>query len=322
MRRAGVVAAAALVAASVSACLAFARPAAQGTTFTVAAGHRLAGFGFDRDWLTLAEDSTSAGACPEVELIDVRSGKRDALTELGGASCRFGGSFWARPNARPIGNAIVKALWVLRRGQQAIAVKASTTEPEVVLDQVSGGQVLGPVAAKNWLRLFVTPGGVVSGNQRTLYSGPTTTMLLALDKQEHAVSVDASGAIAMWHAHGARYGVVADAHARAAAMSNGHAFLLRDNAPWLDVRALSGKLLHSWRIPRGARPLLDVSGNKAVYLVGRSVHELDVRNGRDVVVATAPKGSTLVDAQIEPRFLAYGYRGGPGGAGRVVVVPR
>jgi hypothetical protein len=320
MRRAGVVAAAALLAAAVSACLASARPAGQSAVFTAAAGHRLAGFALDRDWLVLAEDPASAGACPTVELVGIPARSRRALTKPGGASCRFGGRFWARPDARPVGNAIVKALWVLFRGKQAVAVKASTSEPEVVLDRVGGGRVLGPVVAKNWLRLFASPDGVVSGNRRTLWAEPTRT--LGLDKEEHAVSVAADGSIAMWHAHGARYGRVPDAHARAAAMDAGRVYLLRENAARLDVRALSGRLLHSWRIARGARPLLDVAGDEAVYTAGRAVHELRVTDGRDRVVATVPKGVTLLDAQIEAHNLAYAERGGTAGAGRVVVLRR
>lgn len=298
-----------------------AEPAHAGVVLAPAAGHVLAGFSLDRDWLALAEDPAAPGACPVVELVRVPGGTpRRRLTRPGGASCRFGGRFWARPDARPLGNAIVKALWVLRSGAEAIAVKASPTEPEVVLARVGGGHLLGPVVAKNWLRLFASPGGVVSGNRRTLFRAPTRT--LGLDKQEHAVSVGAGGSIAMWHAHGARYGRVPDAHASAAAMDDGRVYLLRDDEPRLDVRSLSGELLRSWPVARGAQPLLDVDAGEAVYLAGGAVHELRLADGRDRVVARAPRGTTLLDTQIERRFVAYAERGGTAGRGRVVVLRR
>ncbi|HET7572444.1 MAG TPA: hypothetical protein VFJ77_07230 [Gaiellaceae bacterium] len=285
-----------------------------------APGHRLAGFALDREWLVLANDPARKGACPLVELVGVEAGSRRPLSRPGGASCRFGGRFWVRPGARALGNAIVKALWILRNGSQAIAVKSSPIEQEVVLARVGGGTVLGPVVAKNWLRLFAAPGGVVSGNKRTLWDEPTRA--LGLDKEEHAVSVAADGSIAMWHAHGARYGRVADAHARAAALDDGTVYLLRGDAARLDVRLLSGKLVRSWPVARGAKPLLDVSGDEAVYVAGRAVHELRLDDGKDRVVARAPRGATLLDAQIEPRLLAWAERGGPAGRGRVVVVRR
>ena len=53
------------------------------------------------------------------------------------------------------------------------------------------------------------------------------------------------------------------------------------------------------------------------------MHELRLDDGADTVVgARRRSGSTLLDAQIEQRFLAYAFRGGPAGAGRVVVVRR
>jgi hypothetical protein len=145
---------------------------------------------------------------------------------------------------------------------------------------------------------------------------------LGLDDEEHAVSVGTDGSIAMWHAHGARYGKVPDAHARAAAMDSGLVVVLRSDRPRIDVRRLSGQRIASWPVAPGAAPLLDAEGDTAIYLVGRSVHELDLTHGRDRTVAVAPAGSTLLDAQIERGLVAYAYRGGPAGSGRVVVVAR
>jgi len=348
MRRPRVIAALGLAIAAVSAAGGTATGRAEGlqsgrrarvAVFVASAGHRIAGFSLDRDWLTIAQDATAKGACPTVVLLRVPSGSpRYPLTKPGGPTCRFGGHFWVRPGERAVGNAIVKALWVMRRGSTAIAVKASSTEPEVVLVRLTDitpqrGPFLGPVVATNWLRLFgdysalpngTLIGGAISGNNRELWAATGPVLPLGLDDEEHAVAVGADGSIAMWQAHGARFGQVPDAHARAAALDAGKVLILRDDKPQLDIRLLSGALVRSWPVAPDAAPLLDadVADNVAVYMAGRAVHELRLDTGADRVVARAPAGSTLVDVQIERRFVAYAYRGGPAGGGRVVVLSR
>jgi hypothetical protein len=304
--------------------------------FAPSAAHRLAGFALDRESLVLAEDPATPGGCPLVELVSATGGTPRELARPNGPTCRLGGRFWVRPGARAIGVAIVKALWVVRSGDSAIAVKASPSEPEEVLARVAGidperGPFLGPVVASNWLRLFGRytrgPGGtltgsVISGNRRTLWAttGPVTPF--GLDDEEHVVSVGSGGAIATWHAHGARYGRVAGAHARAAAVDHGQVAVLRSDRAQLDVRILSGRLVTSWPVAHGAAPLLDADGGVAVYITASDVHELVLATGRDSVVARAPLGTTLIDAQIERRLVAYAFRGGPAAAGRVLVTRR
>ena len=230
----------------------------------------------------------------------------------------------------------MKALWVVRRGNTAIAVKSSPREPEEILARATDidsqrGPFLGPVVATNWLRLFGSysrePGGtltgsVISGNRRTLWKTAGPVPPLGLDDEEHVVSVGSSGAIAMWHAHGARYGRVADAHARTAAIDRGVVTVLRSDEARIDVRTLSGRLVTSWPVAHGAAPLLDADESIVVYFTSKAVHELALSSGRDRVVGEAPPGAVIIDAQIEPRFLAYAYRGGPAPAGRVVVIAR
>jgi hypothetical protein len=331
----GLLVAAALAAAA--AASAAVRAPRQPLVYTPAPGHRLVGFSLDRRWLALAEDPVGKG-CPLVRLATAPRGPVQTLTPPDGATCRLGGRFWMRPGGRAIGNAIVKALWIVRNGSTAEAIKASPSEPEVVLQQVTGiddatGPFLGPVVAQNWLRLFADyrvdssgteQGGEISGNNRELWTASGPVPALGLDRAEHIVSVGADGSIAMWHAHGARYGRVPDAHARAAALDSGLVFLLRSDAPRLDIRRLDGSLVRSWPVAAGAEPLLDAyaPAHLVVYLAGRAVHELRTDTGVDSVVARAPAGSTLLDAQISNDYLAYAYAGGPGGPGRVVVLPR
>lgn len=305
-------------------------------TFDPAPGHTLVGLALDRERLALAEDPTTAAGCPLVRLVTGTGGRPRTLTRPGGPTCRFGGRFWIRPGSRALGIALVRALWVVRRGPAAIAVKASPHEREVVLARVAGieptrGPFLGPVVATNWLRLFgdyrrgadgTLTGAVVSGNKRTLWTATGPVPPLGLDDREHVVSVGVDGSIAMWQAHGARYGRVEDAHARAAALELGRVLVLRTDRPRLDVRRLSGRLVASWPVAAGAEPLLDADRNDVVYIAGNAVHELDLGTGEDRVVARPPAGARLEDAQIERRLLAYVYRGGPDPRGRVVVISR
>lgn len=300
-------------------------------------GHAIAGFSLDSGWVALAEDPTDAADCPEVVMAEADGGPPEVLTTYEGPTCQLGGSFWVRPGMRAIGNAEEKALWVVHNGPTALAVKASMIEPEVVLAKVTGitasGPFLGPVVASRWLRLFgkysvsadgALRGGVISGNGRELWTAVGPVLPLGLDAAEHAVAVGADGSIEMWHAHGARYGHVPDARAKAAGVGGGQVLVLRSDKPLLDVRLLSGKLVRSWPVADHAAPLLDVDApdHLVVYLAGPRVHVLDYTNGRDVVAARAPAGTTLIDAQIDSDYLAYALRGGPAGPGRVVVVRR
>jgi len=271
-----------------------------------------------------------------VRLVAAAGGSPRPLTRPGGPTCRLGGRFWVRPGARAVGLAIVKGIWVVRNGPSATAIKASPAEPEEVLGRAAAirrrrGPFLGPVVATNWLRLFARyvrgsdgtlAGTVVSGNRRTLWSATGPVPPLGLDDEEHAVSVGSHGAIAMWHAHGARYGRVDDARAKAAALDRGVVAVLRSDRPRLDVRGLAGTLVASWPTAPDSKPLLDADRGVAVYVAGRSVHSIDLATGADRVVAHAPRGTALIDAQIERRFIAYAYRGGSAGLGRVVLLPR
>ncbi len=305
----------------------------QETVYTPAVGHRIVAFSLDQDQIALAEDPTGGG-CPLVILVQAPSPHGTALTSAKGATCQFGGQFWVRPGtgARVISNALVKALWIVRNGSSAEAIKGDAKAGEVVLKQVSGigaaGPFLGPVVGQFYLRLFAEygllpdgteNGGEVSGNNKELWTATGPVAALGLDHDEHIVSVGADGSIAMWHAHGARYGRVANAHAAAAALDGGEIFVLRSDRPQIDVRKLDGTLLHSWPIASGALPLLDayVPADRLVYVAGNAVHALDLATGIDAVVARAPAGARLVDAQISSDGLAYLALGGDAVQGRL-----
>jgi hypothetical protein len=94
----------------------------------------------------------------------------------------------------------------------------------------------------------------------------------------------------------------------------------------------NGALLHSWRVPRGARHL-DLYGQVATYIVvgpGRTsltLHVVELRTGKDVVLArekSPPATFGFVNVQIEAPGLVYAvneYTNKLGGYGRLVFVP-
>ncbi len=308
-------------------------------TYDVSPGHRLAGFALDLDRVVLAEDPVARGACPVVRFAQAPAPLRRLGTDAG-PTCRSGGRFWVRPGVRAIGVALDRALWTLvrtgpRGRRSALAVKGSTSEPEVVLATVrrvgAGGPLLGPVIASDWLRLFgqatrgpsgTLAGRVISGNQNAIWDDRGPVLPVGLDPEEHIVVQGAKGEIAVFHAHGRRFGRVDGARARAASVWGERVVVLRSDAGLLDVRDLDGRLIRALIVKPGARPLLDLERRQALYLWGREVHVVDIATGEDRVVARAPRGAFLIDAQIEWGLVAYAYRGGPGGAGRVVVLRR
>ncbi|MBV8258172.1 MAG: hypothetical protein JO073_10195 [Actinobacteria bacterium] len=305
--------------------------------YTASVGHRIVAFSLDQDILALAEDPIGSG-CPLVIVVNEPSPHGNALTAGNGPTCQFGGHFWVRPGmgARIISNSLDKALWIVENGSSAEAVKGDAKGGETVLKQVQNiggnGPFFGPVVGQFYLRLFADYGllpdgtelgGVVSGNNKELWAAQGPVIATGLDHDEHIVSVGADGSIAMWHAHGARYGRVADAHAATAALDGGQVFVLRSDKPQIDVRGLDGTLIRSWPIAPGALPLLDayVPANLLVYIAGNAVHALRLDSGTDTILARAPAGARMVDVQISQDAIAYLALGGSAGHGQVVVLP-
>lgn len=83
----------------------------------------------------------------------------------------------------------------------------------------------------------------------------------------------------------------------------------------------SGALLHSFRVPRGARQL-DVQGQVATYIGanGLSLHVLGLRSGKDAVFPSKVSPLGLIDVAIEAPGLAYGFNLG-NGRGELDFVP-
>ena len=85
--------------------------------------------------------------------------------------------------------------------------------------------------------------------------------------------------------------------------------------------AATGKARATWPVVAGAAHL-DVSAGIAVYAVGRDVHELRLVDGKDAVVATAPR--EVVAFQIETPGIVYAYNSIRRGKdiGNLAFVPR
>ena len=84
----------------------------------------------------------------------------------------------------------------------------------------------------------------------------------------------------------------------------------------LDVYSVStGRRLHSWRLPAGTRPRVDVEYGIAVVTAGRSVYAMRLATGRTARLAVAP---AAVRAQIGSAGVVYAYSAGRGGTAAFV----
>jgi len=65
-----------------------------------------------------------------------------------------------------------------------------------------------------------------------------------------------------------------------------------------------GSLVHSWRIPQGASPTIDVHFGVAVFTIGHTVFALRLSNGRMAPLAKTPGAAA---AQIDDVGVVYRY---------------
>ena len=97
--------------------------------------------------------------------------------------------------------------------------------------------------------------------------------------------------------------------ARAIALRRDHLVVLRRGA--LDVYALlDGRLLHTWRVPAGTSPAVDVHYGVALLTAGRDVLAVNLATGRRRVLVTAPRP---VRAHLDDIGAVYTYNEGHSG---------
>jgi hypothetical protein len=151
--------------------------------------------------------------------------------------------------------------------------------------------------------------GVLEGQEPTVAtSTPSAVIQLSVDRGQLAV-LRADGQIDV--RDGERlvrsFGPM---NARALALRAGQLVVLTRGRT-LDVYSVAdGRLLHSWVVPRGARPAVDVHFGVAVLTAGRKVFATQLAGGRTRVLLRAP---SPVRAHLDDVGVVYTYNTGRGG---------
>jgi hypothetical protein len=186
------------------------------------------------------------------------------------------------------------------------------------VDGVLAGNWIGtPVGAGSFLAVnrwtTVTAGAIAGagldaiGNTslRRIASGAGTLYAQATDGVRVA-ALRSDGTIAIFSTSGKLLKTIAAPGTQRLALHGIYVVALTKTRK-LDVYdSRTGRLLHEWtaRGPRTAGPQnLDVEANTAIYTAGRELHVLQVRSGKDRVLATYANGIKL--AQIEPAGVVY-----------------
>jgi hypothetical protein len=143
----------------------------------------------------------------------------------------------------------------------------------------------------------------------------TSTSLVAHGRVLEAVAADGlriavlrrDGSVDLRTMGGADLGVLATEPARAVAIDGSATAVLRRDrviALFHDTTQVAEWPLTS----NGAISSFDVAAGFAVYAVGRTLHAVDLKTGRDIAVARASRA--IVAAAIEPTGVAYAVNGG------------
>ena len=298
-------------------------------TYGAPSGREITAFALDRTHVAVAENALSATGCPSVSTGRIGSALK-RITTSDGPTC-VPGSVIASPSTgqRDLGVALDRAMWIIRPSSGgATAIQGSSYEPEEVLQRVGArsATTIGPVLAENWLRLYGVQragvGWVVSGNRLEKWRDSTAYIPAALDAEEHVIVIGPSGALAGFHPHGARYGRVADAHARAVAVEGQRIYVMRSDRSQLDIYSLGGRRLGSRLLVGQPSPLLDVDGGVVVYISGGAARALTVATGNDRPIMRVGATGRVLDVQITDRLVGVLEWGGAARTGRVRVVAR
>lgn len=204
----------------------------------------------------------------------------------------------------------------------ALAVRSGPVDPVVVGDWIGGlvgaGKFLG---VNRWTtdaqgNVSVARLHAIQARLRTIASGPQTMKAGSTDGKQIAV-LRADGSVGLYSTAGRLLRVVMPASAREVAVRGDYLAVLTKADTLAVYNSHSGKLLHTWRVAKGAT-YLDVSSGMAAYAAWRfangwrlrTVHVLSLATGKDrIVVLTKAKGRipppAIAGVQLEPIGLVY-----------------
>jgi hypothetical protein len=138
----------------------------------------------------------------------------------------------------------------------------------------------------------------------TIALGASTLDASSLDLRRVAV-LRPEGTVALYDTDtGKVLLIVTPSSARAVALRNDYLVVLTKSKTLEIYDAHTGALVKKWPVAAGAGRL-DVHSGLAVYAVGRTVHVLRLSDGKDAVLATAPRA--IEGLQIEAPGIVYAY---------------
>jgi hypothetical protein len=144
----------------------------------------------------------------------------------------------------------------------------------------------------------------IGGGLTTIAAGTATLEARSLDRRGIAV-LRADGEVALYDADTGRILLtVTPSSARAVALRNDYLVVLTKSKTLEIYNSHSAALVKKWPVAGGAGRL-DVHSSLAVYAVGRTVHVLRLSDGKDAVLAAAPRA--IEGLQIEAPGIVYAY---------------
>ena len=144
----------------------------------------------------------------------------------------------------------------------------------------------------------------IGGGLTTIATGTATLKASSLDLHRVAV-LRADGKVALYDTEkGAVLLEVAPTSAREVTLRKDNLIVLTKARTLEIYDSHSGALRKTWPVVPGAAQL-DVHSGIAVYAVGRKVHALRLSDGKDIVLATAPRA--IVGLEIELPGIVYAY---------------
>jgi hypothetical protein len=137
----------------------------------------------------------------------------------------------------------------------------------------------------------------------TLTAGLQGFRAAAADSGRIAVA-RADGTVALYSGAGAPLRTIVPTSVKEIALQDGDLVVLTKSRTLEVYSASSGLRRATWPTQPGAARL-DVASGLAVYAVGRKVHALRLLDGKDAVLATAPRA--IEDLEIEAPGIVYAY---------------
>jgi hypothetical protein len=211
-----------------------------------------------------------------------------------------------------------------RPGERMLAFGIRTGNVDGVL---TGNWIGGLVGAGSFLavnRWTTGSDGALTSSQlqrigtglRALASGPGAMTAASTDGRQVAV-LRADASVGLYSTRGSLLREVKPSGAKEVALRGDYLAALTAANTLQVYNSHSGRLLHTWRVARGASHL-DVSNGLAGYAAGRTAHVIRLATGRSLY--SARTGSLVSGLQLEPAGLAYALDR-PHETGKLVFVP-